>query len=269
MLFNNQEYLEELFPRLVQESILFKGGEDIYSFFGRSLRPQSKAETTGSARRFDSGFRVKHYLDKNSIKMYNKGSVLRVETTINNSKAFKVFDPKAGKGQKAGAWVPMGKGVSNLYRFAQVARQANLKYLEGLAHVKPPSDLPKRLEKISRPVVVKTRNGNKKKVPGMNLLSKSTGLLLEAINDARFCVRPLSNARLRELLINKGVFKGNIHDNSSLKKLSNKVTRLIAKLRAHKLLSKIGRTFTYKLTKLGRTIIYNLLKFKKIELVQA
>lgn len=270
VLFKRQDYLAELFPRLVQHSILFKGGEDIYTFFGRSLTPQSKTEATGSLKRFEAGFRVKHFMDKNSIKMYNKGSVLRIETTINNSKAFKIFkDVNKRNGQSVQAWGPMGKGVSNLYRYAQVAQRANLKYLQGLVDVKPPSTLPKKVENISQPVVVKSRNGNDRKVPGFNLLTKSTSLVLEAINDARFSLSAFGNATLRQVLIQKDVLQLNEQDPLNLKKLSNKVTRLIAKLKAHKLIVKINKTFKYKLTVEGQKVVHNLLKFKKLELAYA
>jgi hypothetical protein len=265
VLFKERNYLDELFPHLVQNSILFNGAEDIYTFFGRSIKAQSTKEGTGSLRQFDPGFRVKHCLDKNSIKMYNKGSILRVETTINNSKAFKIYQETNKKGVSTKAWVPMGKSVSNLYRFAEVAQQANLKYLEKLAEVKPPSGLSKQVEDISQPVIVKSRSGNERNISGFNLLSKPTCLLLEAISNARFCLRPFKNSTLCELLIEKKVFQ-TTDDPFEIKKLSNKITRLIAKLKAHKLITAINKTFTYKLTKKGQTIIHNLLKFKKIDL---
>jgi hypothetical protein len=269
VLFKRQGYLEELFPQLVQQSILFNGGEDIYTFFGRNLAPQSRAQVTGSAKHFDPGFRVKHFLDKNSIKMYNKSSVLRIETSINNPKAFKIFKETKQKGQATKAWVPMGKGVSNLYRFAQVAQQANMKYLHALAEVKPPSTLPKKVEQISQTAKVKSRNGLERNVPGLNLLAKPTSLLLEAINDARFCLKPFSNATLRQVLIEKGVLQVNEQDPGNLKRLANKVTRLLAKLKAHKLIVKINKTFTYRLSAEGQKIVHNLLKFKKLELAYA
>jgi hypothetical protein len=163
----------------------------------------------------------------------------------------------------------MGKGVSNLYRFAQVARQANMKYLDALAGVEPPSTLPRKVEQISQAAKVKSRNGLERNVPGLNLLAKPTSLLLEAINDARFCLKPFSNATLRQVLIEKGALQANEQDPGNLKRLANKVTRLLAKLKAHKLIVKINKTFTYRLSAEGRKIVHNLLKFKKLELAYA
>jgi len=91
VLFKKREVLKNLYPALYQHATYFKGGEDIYTFFGRRLHGNSKQEVTGSTKRFDQGFRVKHYLNRNSVKMYDKNSVLRIETTINNSRAFKIY----------------------------------------------------------------------------------------------------------------------------------------------------------------------------------
>lgn len=34
---------------------------------------------------FNDGIRVRHWVDKNSVKVYNEQNVLRIETTINDS----------------------------------------------------------------------------------------------------------------------------------------------------------------------------------------
>ena len=51
------------------------------------------------------------------------------------------------------------------------------------------------------------------------------------------------------------------------KQLSNKVTRLIAKLRAHKLITKIQNTARYRVSHLGAQIISQILLFKKQEMI--
>ena len=64
---------------------------------------------------------MKHWRKRNYIKMYDKGSVLRVETTINNPREFKVLKVVAtSDGQ-------------NFWRYFQVGTQANHRYLDALA----------------------------------------------------------------------------------------------------------------------------------------
>jgi len=160
VLFKKREVLKKLYPPLIQHASYFKGGEDIYTFFGRNLHHRSTKEVTGSTKRFDQGFRVKHYLDRNSVKMYDKNSVLRIETTINNPRSFKIYKSVIRKDKPTKAWVPMGKAVSNLYRCAQIAKSCNLKYLNSLSQVDEPKDWDKKIERVSQPTRRINKNNN-------------------------------------------------------------------------------------------------------------
>ena len=71
---------------------------------------------------------------RNSVKVYDKVSVLRVETTINNPREFRVlrvFTDERGRRERR--WCPMGKGVANVWRYYQVGIAANHRHLEALA----------------------------------------------------------------------------------------------------------------------------------------
>lgn len=267
VLFKKREVLKDLYQGLIQHATYFKGGEDIYTFFGRKLHHLSTKEVTGNAKRFDQGFRVKHYLEKNSVKMYDKNSVLRIETTITNTRAFKIYKDAIRKNIPTKAWVPMGKAVSNLYRCAQIAKSCNLKYLNSLSQVEEPKKWDKKIEQISQSTSRINKNNNSVKYSAFNLLSKETCLILEAISNGKFDIQPFTNKMLRQVLLEKNLFQLDVNDPQAIKKLSGKITRLIAKLRAHKLVQKINKSFKYKLTKLGHSICYKVLKFKKVELV--
>ena len=80
------------------------------------------------------GVRIKHCRDANSIKLYDKaGEVLRVETTINDPKAFRVFRAKEGDQEGEKSWRALRKSVADLPRRAEGSRAANERYLQGLA----------------------------------------------------------------------------------------------------------------------------------------
>jgi len=196
VLFKARNELENIYLPLVQHAMYFKGGEDIYTFFGRNLHGNSTKEVTGNTKRFVQGYRVKHYLDRNSIKMYDKHTVLRVETTINHPRSFKIYKTVERKGKKTKAWVPMGKAVSNMYRYAQIAQSANTKYLNSLTSVNRSEQLGKQIEQISKRTSIQNRNNNSQNFSALNLLSKETCLILEAINDGRFCIQAFSNKQL-------------------------------------------------------------------------
>src|SRR2546425_5279222 len=70
----------------------------------------------------------------NWVKVYDKASVLRVETTINNPREFRilrVFTDERGRRERR--WCPMRKGVSDPWRNYQVGMAANHRYLDALA----------------------------------------------------------------------------------------------------------------------------------------
>lgn len=69
----------------------------------------------------------------NSIEFYDKpGSVLRVETTVNNPGAFKVYRPKEGDPDGPRSWREMRKGIADLHRRAEVCQAANDRCLDAL-----------------------------------------------------------------------------------------------------------------------------------------
>ena len=77
-------------------------------------------EVVSDLRRRYEGVRVKHWVNRNSVKAYNKaGNVLRVEMTMNNTRDFKVFRHAADDPSQPQTWQKMRKGVSDLHRRAQ------------------------------------------------------------------------------------------------------------------------------------------------------
>ncbi|MCK5164227.1 MAG: hypothetical protein KAQ72_10940 [Desulfobacula sp.] len=60
----------------------------------------------------NDGIRLRHWVDRNSVKIYNEQNNLQVETTINNPERFKVFRHKQGQDEnEAKQRLPMLKGV--------------------------------------------------------------------------------------------------------------------------------------------------------------
>ena len=96
------------------------------------------------------GARVKRWMDRNWIKMYNKfGSVLRIETVINDPYSFKILRHGIRKGERIYGWFPMAKGVSNLYRYAEVGLSANSHYLDALAIESDPRPAKESLSRLT------------------------------------------------------------------------------------------------------------------------
>ena len=105
---------------------------------GRKLRPQFQGEAVSDYKKRPIGCRVKFRCNSNSVKTYDKHSILRVETTINNPRDFKIFGTVHHKdGSESKAWKPMGKSISNLYRYAEISKSCNVRFLSTLTDIVP------------------------------------------------------------------------------------------------------------------------------------
>jgi hypothetical protein len=72
--------------------IAFWDCQDVLRFLGRRTRRRPyDGEVPSKLLERSEGIRVKHWAEEHGIKMYDKqGSVLRIETTINNVRRYKV-----------------------------------------------------------------------------------------------------------------------------------------------------------------------------------
>jgi hypothetical protein len=181
------------------------------------------------------GVRVKHRLNGNAIKMYDKqGSVLRVETTINDARDLTVFRPKEGDPHGKREYRRLRKGVADLQRRAHLCQSANKRYLDSLAAADSSTPLKVFLDVLSRPAEDAGR-----RVRALAPLGGDAPLL-QAISRAEFLVKGFRNADLRQVLC--GV---DPDDPRERRRRSARVSRLIRLLRAHGLVKKVPHTQRY------------------------
>lgn len=129
LIFKNASSLAMLYPRLVHHSLRTFSSPDVMRFLGRKTPTVSgrvqrgfKGEIISDLKHRPEGIRVKHSVNSNSVKMYDKeGSVLRVETTINKTEEFKVYRAKQGDRDGEKQWRPLQRSVGVLWRRAQVS----------------------------------------------------------------------------------------------------------------------------------------------------
>ena len=83
---------------------------------------------------FNDGIRLRHWVDRNSVKLYNEQNVLRVETTINDPGKFLVFRHKQGQSaHEPKQRLPMRKGVADIPLRAAVSQQVNNRFMDNLS----------------------------------------------------------------------------------------------------------------------------------------
>jgi hypothetical protein len=232
----------------VQYGIVNFKFDDVMTFMGRKMSNSFSGEVVSDIKKRPYGVRIKHRMKENSIKMYDKYSVLRVETTINNPREFKVYKKSTVEG-KPDKWVPMGKSISNLYRYAEVSKAANQRYLDAVALADLKGDCVDEVEKLCK----KIEKGNRT-YTGFNPLSEETELLFGAVFNGGNHINGFTNASIRKVIF------PNASDDD--KRVRNKTTRILAKLKAFGLISKVPRSFRYKITAKGVRLITATLSIK-------
>lgn len=256
LLFRSPATLARIYPPLVRHTITTFGCGDVLRFLGRRptrdgrVNGHFRGEVVTSLKTRPEGVRVKHALNRNSVKMYDKqGSVLRVETTINDARDMKSYRAKEGDPQGKKGWRPLRKGVSDLHRRSQISQQCNERYLESLAAVDTPIPLQDLAGKVCQPTLWQGR-----RVRALAPLGEADGALLGAVVRGEFALHGFRNRDLRNLLC--GETPG---DPAAEKRQAARITRQLRLLRGHGLIQKVPKTHRYQLTKRGQTTITALL----------
>jgi hypothetical protein len=79
-------------------------------FLGKRLDANFTGKAVSDLRRRHEGIRLKHWVNLNSIKLYNCLNVLRGETTINHAEDLRVFRTPETRPDAPKAWHPLRRG---------------------------------------------------------------------------------------------------------------------------------------------------------------
>jgi hypothetical protein len=253
--FASASSLAKLAPRLFRQAWLNFDSCDVMRFLGnKAVTAQGphgnfEGEVVSDLKRRAEGTRIKHRLNGNWIKMYDKqASVLRVETVINQTRDMKVYRTKEGDEDGEKSWQYLRKGVADIQRRAEISQAANERYVEALATVDDSRSLAQLAETVCEAV---TWQG--KRARGLNPLAKEDARLLEAVNRGEFTINGFRNRDLRNLLFPTP------KDKTQERQQSGAITRKLRLLRAHGLIHKVPKTHRYQLSPLGAEVINALL----------
>ena len=252
VMFKERSFLEDIYPSLVGHAFYDFTCTDVFTFMGRKPDPRFQGEAVSDYKDRPIGCRVKFKLKSNSIKMYDKCSVLRIETTVNDPREFKVYATVNHRdGTESKEWKPMGRSISNLYRYAEVAKACNGRFLDAMTDIIP---VKSTLDEIGKICSGKKVNG--KTLTGFNVWNPEVVLIMETICDGKYFINGFRNRD-----IGKVIFPG-IKDP---KKLSSKVSRTLKKLRQHGLIKKVPKSRRYHVTSKGRRIMGTLIELRHRE----
>jgi len=257
--FHSAEVLASLFDRWLRQALLSYDSVDVMRFLGRAgvlnkINKGTEVETT--IREFFEGRRIKHWLNSNSLKLYNHANVLRAETTINNPQALSVLrrsqnDPKWPPRQR-----PLRRGVVDMPHRAAVGQQANDRYLQALATLPETRTLQELTEPLTQRVPEPTSKSGKseRRLRALNPLAGEDARLLATISNPAWMIQGVRN---RDLVA--ALYTTDSQDPQERRRRSVRVTRLLRLLRAHGLLEKIPHSHRYQVSEDARTKIQALL----------
>ena len=234
------------------------GSADVLRFLGRRVRADFSGQIVSDFKERVEGVRIKHRVDGNSLKGYDKWSIFRVETTTNQPDAFKVFRPKEGGSEDECAWRTMRKGIADLYRRAQVSQACNERYLDALSAVDTSTPLGQLVKGICQPTMWKG-----KRARALRPWADEDMPVFQAVARGEFHLRGFRNRDLAALLGAPAET-----DPPSRRRHSARLTRKIRLLRAHGLIRKLGTSHRYVLTAKGHDIIPAILTAQRVSLQQ-
>jgi hypothetical protein len=266
VMFTSREELVPLYERLIRHGMVRYGPGDVLRFFGRRVKqdgaPWSNfpGEISSDVKTRSEGVRIKHRCNGNSLKMYDKGSVLRFEATLYEPRDFRVFRKPEGQPNARPRWMPMRHSLADLRRRAAVSQAANQRLMDAQAAVETPQTLQELTAKLCQPVLRPGRSqpdgtrSNPRRFRALQPLAEKDTRLLTAVSRPEFAQNGFRNRDLRPLL-----FAAEPRDAAERKRQSAAVSRQFALLRAHGLIRKVPRTHRYLLTDHGRNAITALL----------
>ncbi len=196
---------------------------------------------------YGEGMRIRHWVDSNSVKLYNELNDLRAESTINKASMFRVQRCATGQSSSPKRFLPLRQGVADITLRSQVSQQINDRFLDNLAAAQCEKPVRELLDAVVVPLKKQGR-----RVRALDPTGKDRALL-QAISDPAFSVSALSNRALREKLRGKSGF-----DKMTDKQLSAKISRLLRLLRDHGVIRKIPKRRKYVLTTKGQELTASL-----------
>jgi hypothetical protein len=289
VMFRTRADLEAVYPRLIRYAVTTFGTVDVLRFFGQPVPLRGKVpfrcrhEVSTNLKQRVEGVRIKHWVNDNSEKLYDKGPVLRPECTIKQPGDFKVFRSAEGAPDGPKGWRPLRKGVVDLPLRAAVSQAVNERYLEALAAVHDTTPLRELAEPLCRPVPEPSRRPapaefppadsrapqpgapptgpsaagagagarwQPRRVRALNPLAADDAALLAAVSRHEFLINGLRNRDRRRLL-----FGAEASSPAERKRQAAAVTRKLRLLRGHGLIDKVPHTHRYLVTGAGRRAV--------------
>jgi len=242
--------LKPLTDSLLRHALMTGTCDRVLRYMGRPVdvdgqpHPLANPDILTRANAWHEGIRIRHWVDKNSVKLYNEHNVLRAEMTMNNPGMFRVWRyPEGQPHSGAKKRMALRKGLADIPLRSQVAAEVNQRFMEQMATLRDDTPLRTLLQDVTVPFTQ-----TKRRIRALDITGKDRELL-QAIADPLYAVGGLTNKHLQQSLASSAWAK-----KGTRKQLAARISRHLRLLRDHGLLRKMPNQRKYSLTDKGRTL---------------
>jgi hypothetical protein len=249
LVFKDQSTLQAFYPHLLEALIQAVKPADVATFLGRKLHGNYQGELGNRFNVRWLGRRIKHHMGPVAIKLYDKFNiVLRIETTVTDGSFFKHYRQVYHRnGSITTQWTTMKKTIYSLPALQETLLAANQRYLKFISEIATPEA---GVEKLHR--LAETKVDQDHRYKGFNLFSEEDTLLFRTLVRGEFAISGFTNQDLRQHLPGKN---------------SGQITRLLKRLRVHRLIKRVSKRYKYYLTEFGRQVAVMALKLREMVII--
>jgi len=247
--FSDTQILTHYMGSLLRHSFITGTGERVLRYFGRPVRPNgqphwaSDPELLTRLNQWHDGARIRHWIDKNSLKVYNEQNVLRFEFTMNDPRRFLIRRTVEGSGNDEKKLRPMRKGIADIAVRTQISSSRIKNFTEQVAAMNEDFSVGEILSHVAQPIQT-----NGKRLRALDVTGKDLALL-RAVADPKYNVDSITNKRLQGILGSSPWANG-----LSGRSLSARIGRHLRLLREHGIIKKLPSQHRYMLTDKGRLL---------------
>jgi DNA-binding transcriptional ArsR family regulator len=250
LIFNSPRDLAPIMDSLLCHAFMTGTSTRILRYLDRPLKSNGKPRldssdnVTSRMMDFNEGVRVRHWVDNNSVKVYNEQNVLRIEMTMNKPDKFRVHRHKQGQSvAEKKTRLPLRKGIVDIPLRAKVSQEVNNRFMKNLSFYK--DETPVR-ELFGNVTFARIERG--RRIRALDCTGKDRELL-QAISDPAFQVAGFTNKMLRQALVGKSWAAGRTD-----KQLSARISRHLKLLREHGIIKKLPKQNRYRVTDKGEKL---------------
>ena len=247
--FQRRADLQAIYGNLMCTAIHTVKPDNIATFLGKKLNVHFEGELGTRYNVRIEGTRVRHSMDKASIKMYDKfGQILRIETTTTNVSFFRHYRKvEQRNGETVMKFARMKKSIYSLAPLRELMAAANRRYLDFLSAIEDPSSGVGKLHKVTRTVHESARSYR-----GFNFFDQDDEAIFLALARGEFNISGMQNKTLRAHFPQHN---------------SGQMSRILRRLRAHGLIKKAAHSYKYYLTAFGKQVVTLGLKLKELVII--